>query len=238
MKAVESQFQAGRDSHTVKNLEQIISNNFFDGSDGVLTSASTVVAAAYILASGALNGALAHAVAFGVFGACAAFLFYNFPPATIFLGDSGSTVLGFAIAFLGLRSADSHPTALSRVLFAVLVAALPLLDASLAVIRRIYGGASPFHGDRRHLYDLMLARRWSSRRVALACCGITVLMCGVAELAMRHRSIDSLWLPAVSVGALLLLSIRLGALHGNMTHSRGPDSAGTAPRGNKTAGLA
>ena len=75
--------------------------------------------------------------------------------------DSGSSMLGFATALLGLafcRETGPAKSALTLILFSVLVAALPLIDAGVAILRRTRQRASPLYGDRRHFYDLLLAR--------------------------------------------------------------------------------
>lgn len=212
--------------------------NFLDGSDGVLACSAAVMAAAYLLTPGALAGAFSHLLACVLLGASVGFLLYNFPAARIFMGDSGSTTLGFGIAFLGFRSLRSRPATVPMMLFPLFVAALPLLDALLAVIRRTRRGASPLQGDRLHSYDLLLARGWSSRRVALVCCGVTAGMSAMANIAARSSRGDFLWIPAAGVGALLFVSIRLGALRSEPVNSQGPNAASLKPRGNQTAGLA
>lgn len=76
--------------------------NFLDGMDGLAAGITMVIALGYALFPGVALGALGYAVAWSLQGACAGLLFFNFPPAKIFMGDSGSTVLGFSVAFLGL----------------------------------------------------------------------------------------------------------------------------------------
>ncbi len=186
--------------------------NFLDGSDGVASGAAGIIAAAYIALPAAASSPFGHAVAWGVAGACAGFLIFNFPPAKIFMGDSGSTALGFAIAFLGLNFYRSDGIASPSLLFPVWVAALPLLDALLAVIRRLHARVSAFNGDRRHSYDLMLARGWSAGRVACACYGITAGLAAVGWMAARTGSARLFLFSAPVLGALVLAAIRMGSL--------------------------
>lgn len=180
-----------------------------------------VIAGAYVALPGAVGDPFVLAVAWSVVGTCVGFLLFNFPPATIFLGDNGSNFLGFGIAFLGLDFYRSS-TAIGapRYFFPVLVAALPLLDAALAVIRRLRNLRSPFYGDRFHIYDLLLARGWSSRRVALACYGITFALAVGGWLGMRGGVTRSLVILAVSMCALLVGAIRLGALRRSLAVRR------------------
>jgi UDP-N-acetylmuramyl pentapeptide phosphotransferase/UDP-N-acetylglucosamine-1-phosphate transferase len=193
--------------------------NFLDGADGLAAGVAGIIAAAYIAFPGAAANPFAGAVAWSLLGACAGFLFFNFPPAKIFLGDSGSTVLGFGVAFLGLDFYRWNPAIGARWLFPLVVAGLPLLDAALAVIRRLKSGASPFHGDRRHFYDLLLARGWSPRSVALVCYGITSALAVGGWFGVRAGPARFSAISALSLGGLVAAAIRLGALRGTTTQT-------------------
>jgi len=192
--------------------------NFLDGSDGLASGVAGIIAAAYVaLPAGSPFG---HAVAWSLAGACAAFLIFNFPGAKLFMGDSGSTALGFTIAFLGINLYRSVGAAGPSLLFPLWVAALPLLDAILAVIRRLLGRASIFYGDRKQIYDLMLARGWSARRVAFACYGITAGLAVVGWMAVRTGSARFYLFSAPILAALVLAAIRLGSLEAGQREAR------------------
>jgi UDP-N-acetylmuramyl pentapeptide phosphotransferase/UDP-N-acetylglucosamine-1-phosphate transferase len=145
---------------------------------------------------------------------CLAFLAFNFPPRTsIFMGDSGSTVLGFTIAFLGLDSCRVHSSTASSLAFPLVVAAFPLLDAGLAILRRLLSNKSPFHGDRAHFYDLLLARGWSARTTALSCYAINSLFVTLALLDQRSARFAPIgWLSLIASAGFCALGIRLGSL--------------------------
>lgn len=137
---------------------------------------------------------------------------FNFAPARIFMGDSGSTTLGFTVAFLALAFCRSSGGTTHSLAFPLLVAALPLFDAGLAVVRRLRDAASPFYGDRRHLYDLLLARGWSSRKVALVSYSVTAAMGAIGWIGLRLDP-ERLWLlAALSFAALFVAALRLGSL--------------------------
>ena len=129
--------------------------------------------------------------------------------------DSGSSMLGFASALLGLafcRETGPAKSALTSILFSVLVAALPLIDAGVAILRRMRQRASPLYGDRRHFYDLLLARGCTARQVALVCYAITggLVIAGwfIVRLEPREALISS-----VLIGcALLAIEVRMGAM--------------------------
>jgi UDP-GlcNAc:undecaprenyl-phosphate/decaprenyl-phosphate GlcNAc-1-phosphate transferase len=156
--------------------------NFLDGSDGLAAGTAAIIASAYICAYGIDARSSGAILGWSLLGASVGFLAYNFPPAKIFMGDSGSTFLGFCIAFLGIDFLSSRPLEPvgTRWIFPILVAAVPIVDGILVVVRRISRGASAFQGDRFHGYDRLLARGWSSRTVAFACYAITLLAAAIA----------------------------------------------------------
>jgi UDP-GlcNAc:undecaprenyl-phosphate GlcNAc-1-phosphate transferase len=188
--------------------------NFLDGSDGLAAGVAGIIAAAYVALPGAAGDPFAVAVAWSLLGASAGFLLFNFPPANIFLGDSGSTVLGFGVAFLGLDFYRSGSAISTRWFFPFFVAGLPLLDALLAVIRRLRSRGSPVYGDRAHFYDLLLARKRSSRRVALFCYLITFMLATGGWLGVRGGLARFSVIFVLTFGALLAAAIRLGSLRG------------------------
>jgi len=147
--------------------------NFLDGSDGIAGGVAALVALGYAAMYATPTTSAGGAVAWSLLGACLGFLVYNFPPARIFMGDSGSTMLGFLIAFLSLDFYRVHHHIGSHWLLPLVFAALPLMDFFLAVIRRLRKRVSPFAGDRGHFYDLLLDRGWSSIHVALGAYAVT-----------------------------------------------------------------
>jgi UDP-GlcNAc:undecaprenyl-phosphate/decaprenyl-phosphate GlcNAc-1-phosphate transferase len=197
------------------------SANFLDGSDGIAAGTFAIVGISYVaVAKSAAVGQLASSIAFGLASACIAFCFFNFPPASVFLGDSGSTVLGFCVAFLALHSTRSPHPAAPLALLPLVIAGLPLVDCALAVIRRVKSGASIMLGDRRHIYDLLLDRGWSPRRVALACYGITAALAMMAWLSLRNGFRCFVVASGLSLAGLAILAIRLGSLRSDQRGTR------------------
>ncbi|MFZ0523345.1 MAG: MraY family glycosyltransferase [Candidatus Acidiferrales bacterium] len=195
---------------------RVFAFNFLDGADGLAAGVTSVIAFAYILFPGGALGPIGYALAWSLLGASAAFLVFNFPPAKIFMGDSGSSALGFSVSFLSLdfiaskgANATAAPTAL---IFPLLVAALPLADAVFAILRRLESGRSPFQGDRRHFYDLLLAAGWAARRVAITCYLLTALLAGLAWLATQGNRKQTLLLGMAAAVALLCAGVWLGLL--------------------------
>jgi UDP-GlcNAc:undecaprenyl-phosphate/decaprenyl-phosphate GlcNAc-1-phosphate transferase len=192
--------------------------NFLDGSDGLAAGIAGVAALAYIFLPGGMETGFGSGIAWSLLGACAGFLLFNFPPARIFMGDSGSTVLGFSISFLALDFYRVNPGVGSHLFFPILVAALPLLDAILAVLRRTRNGGSPLSGDRHHYCDLLLARGWSARRVLLAGVGISAAFSVVGWFGLRCSLAQAGLLAAISTVALFVWIVRLGSLRASEEH--------------------
>jgi UDP-GlcNAc:undecaprenyl-phosphate/decaprenyl-phosphate GlcNAc-1-phosphate transferase len=195
----------------------INSFNFLDGADGLCAGVAGIIAAAYLILPGFTLSFLGSTVAWSLLGVSAGFLVSNFPPADIFLGDSGSTVLGFGIAFLAFdfyraNATTVHSPALA---FPLLTAALPLLDGTLAVLRRLHEKRSPLNGDRRHFYDLLLELGWSPRKVTLTVYALTAAMCVIAWMVLKCDFTQALLLSGASVGTLVVAMVRLGSLRSN-----------------------
>jgi UDP-GlcNAc:undecaprenyl-phosphate GlcNAc-1-phosphate transferase len=189
--------------------------NFLDGADGIAAGVAAIIAIGYIARPNMVASALEHSIAWCLLGACAGFLLFNFPPANVFMGDSGSSMLGFAIALLGLafyQHSGPVKLELSPILFSMLVAALPLFDACLAVLRRLRSRSSPLYGDRRHFYDLLLARGWSARQVALICYVVTAGLVCAAWFILWLGGREALVASALVGCSLFAMEVRLGAL--------------------------
>lgn len=161
--------------------------NFLDGSDGLAAGVSGMIGLGYILVDGGTKGSLVGIVAWALLGGCLGFLVFNLPPARIFLGDSGSTSLGFIVAFLGLDFHSGNSTAGSTWLLPLVFAGVPLTDFALTIWRRLRRHEPLFCGDREHYYDLLLQRGWSPRHVALWTYAASGALTGAGVMLHRLR---------------------------------------------------
>jgi UDP-GlcNAc:undecaprenyl-phosphate/decaprenyl-phosphate GlcNAc-1-phosphate transferase len=188
--------------------------NFLDGADGLAAGITATIALGYAALPGMGLTAFGYAVACSLLGACVGFLAFNFPPAKIFMGDSGSTVLGFCVAFLGLDFIGHRggSDAARSVLFPFLIAGLPILDALIVVARRMMKGRSPLRGDRGHFYDFLLAAGWTARRVAISCYLLTGVLGVLGWFAMQGGSRRLLILGAGIFAGLVVSALRFGAM--------------------------
>jgi UDP-GlcNAc:undecaprenyl-phosphate/decaprenyl-phosphate GlcNAc-1-phosphate transferase len=185
--------------------------NFWDGSDGLAAGFAAIAAIAFFSALHRSDRP-AIALACSTAAGCIGFLAFNLPPAKIFMGDSGSTLLGFCLAFLTCDFYRSNRMTLSVATFPVFVCALPLLDAGLAIIRRLRNARAPVLGDRSHFYDLLLARGWSGRAVALTSFATTWILAVLGWLCWWTGQAVLAAVGVLVILALLLTAVRLGAL--------------------------
>lgn len=148
--------------------------NLIDGVDG-LASGVGVFAALTAMAAGMMQGNYGLVMATApLAGALLGFLRYNFSPASIFLGDSGSYVVGFLLGCYGLLWSQKAATLLGMT--APLIAlAIPLMDVGLSVVRRYLRGQPVFGADRGHIHHKLLAKGWTVRRSVLVLYGVTGL---------------------------------------------------------------
>jgi len=145
--------------------------NFLDGLDALAGGVVLVAGVAFAALVPGGTRDLATAVAAGVAG----FLVYNRPPARVYLGDGGAYLLGAALAvLLALEWSPTHRRAVS--VAAVTFVVLPASEVAFAVVRRLRGRAGVTRGDRRHPYDLVVARGCSAGRAAFAYVGTEVLL--------------------------------------------------------------
>jgi UDP-GlcNAc:undecaprenyl-phosphate/decaprenyl-phosphate GlcNAc-1-phosphate transferase len=140
--------------------------NLLDGIDGLAAGAALFATLAMLgvaISSDQMTTAL---MLTAVAGATAAFLRYNFNPASIFLGDSGSLFLGFTLSVLAIESSQKSAAAFA-VAVPIVSLGVPVLDTMVVVFRRLVSGRPVFSGDRRHIHHMLLARGLSVRQVAM-----------------------------------------------------------------------
>jgi UDP-GlcNAc:undecaprenyl-phosphate/decaprenyl-phosphate GlcNAc-1-phosphate transferase len=185
--------------------------NLLDGMDGLAAGTTAVVAAGLIPLFSMFDGGHAAALAWSLLGICLAMVAYNYPPARIFMGDSGSTLLGILLAFLFLDWVRIHPDSRSS-LAPLLFVSVPVIDAALAILRRLRARTSPFYGDRRHFYDLLLRRGWPVQKVLWASYAATGAVVLIGWLCLLDVVELRLAAPIV-ITCLLVGGFLLGSLH-------------------------
>ncbi len=156
--------------------------NLLDGLDG-LAAGSALFSGVVLLIGAILNHDPRVAMlALLLVGTVVGFLRFNFNPATIFLGDSGSLLLGFLLSAFALLGAQKSTT-LVAVAIPVVSFGLPILDTAIAVVRRFLSGQPLFRGDLQHIHHRLLGRGFSHREVVILLYGVTAAF-GLVSLSL------------------------------------------------------
>ena len=179
--------------------------NLIDGVDGLATGSALFSSLVLLTVSLIQGNALVAVIALVLTGALAGFLRYNFNPASIFLGDSGSLFVGFALATLSVQGSQKASTAVA-VAIPILAFGLPVVDTTVAIARRFLSRKPIFQGDREHIHHMLLERGWSQRRVALVLYGVSALFGLLAMLFVNSgNSLTAVVLFVVGVAVVLAL---------------------------------
>jgi UDP-GlcNAc:undecaprenyl-phosphate/decaprenyl-phosphate GlcNAc-1-phosphate transferase len=165
----------------------INSLNLLDGIDGLATTIGIILCAAITIMA-AYFGQTAVAIVAAVFaGALVGFLKFNFPPASIFLGDAGSMLIGLVVGSLAIAASLKGPATVAMAA-PLAIWSLPMFDSFVAILRRKLTGRSIYATDRGHLHHRLMARFGKNTRVlgfVAVCCAVT---CGGALISMFMKN--------------------------------------------------
>jgi len=180
--------------------------NLIDGIDGLAAGIAAIAGTVLFISAwrnGLMGPAMLAAVAVGV---CAGFLPHNFPPAKIFMGDAGATLLGFTLGASALTGGGKNVAFIS-LLIPILALAVPLLDVVGAVVRRSSRGASIFEADQRHVHHFLLSLGIGQRRT-LFLLYLTTAVLGAIGLTLSGGPRTAAWLIGVLLGLGVLLVLK------------------------------
>jgi UDP-GlcNAc:undecaprenyl-phosphate GlcNAc-1-phosphate transferase len=183
--------------------------NLIDGLDGLAAGSALFSTLVFFVVSLVVHSSLGALMSVTLAGAILGFLRFNFSPATIFLGDSGSLFIGFMLSALALASSQKAPTFVA-VAIPVVSFGLPILETMLSILRRIISGRPIFTADREHIHHKLLQMGFSHRQVVI------VLYAVSAVFAML--SLFLLWPTGSTVGLVLAVvgtGVWLGVQHLN-----------------------
>ena len=157
--------------------------NFTDGADGLAAGVCTIAAATLAIIALSLNRDAAGVLAALTAGAALGFLWHNFHPASIFMGDAGSNLLGLMLACVAIQGV-LKTAAVVALFFPLLILAVPALDATFVVAKRIKYRRPVYSADRWHFHHRFANIGFSQRRTVLYLYGWTLSLAALA-LAMR-----------------------------------------------------
>jgi UDP-GlcNAc:undecaprenyl-phosphate GlcNAc-1-phosphate transferase len=185
----------------------VISNafNLIDGIDGLAAGSALFSTVAVLLVSLWERNILVSLLAVGMAGALVGFLRFNFTPATIFLGDSGSLFVGFTLSALSLAGTQTQRSStLAAVAIPLVAFGLPIADTTLAVIRRFLNGRPVFSADREHIHHKLLQKGFTQRQAVIVLYGVSGAL-GLLSLLLLspNGKIIAIALLVVGIGVCL-----------------------------------
>lgn len=176
--------------------------NLIDGVDGLAAGSALFSTLVVFVLSLFTANHLVSFLAVVLAGATLGFLRFNFNPASIFLGDSGSLFIGFTLSALALAGSQKAPTIIA-VAIPLVSCGLPIMDVAIAVVRRFLRGKPLFRGDREHIHHKLLKRGLSQREVVFILYGVSAGF-GLLSLALLHGAgIIALVLVVIGMGVCI-----------------------------------
>ena len=202
--------------------------NLIDGLDGLATGVSAIICAALAVTLAQAAEPFGLCIGLALLGALLGFLPFNFPPARIFLGDTGALFAGYMLALLSLEG-YRQVTVITFVV-PLLALAVPIIDTGLSILRRARTGVNPFRADRLHIHHRLLARGGSPRRAVLHFYFLTTCF---AFIAVSFTNLQG-YVAAICLLIVLLLTLRLLANLGVLSFPvEEPGARGGSPGGNE-----
>ena len=195
--------------------------NLIDGLDGLACGVSTISSLTMLVISLAVADGPVAIIMAALAGGCIGFLPYNLNPAKIFMGDTGSTFLGFILAVMSIQGLFKFYTIIS---FAVpfLMLGLPIFDTCFAFIRRIAHGQSPMHADRSHVHHRLIDMGFNQKQ-AVAVLYIISAILGLCAVVLTTSG-------ELKAMLLLLALCAAGAVSGRIFLANNGKKRGELPR--------
>ncbi len=174
--------------------------NLIDGLDGLAAGVSTIALLTLAAMAAIMGNVFVLAIALLLAASSSGFLFYNFHPAKIFMGDTGSLFLGFMISVLALLGFKN--VAFVSLVIPIIMLGVPISDTFFAIVRRLLNKQPPFSPDKSHLHHRLMSIGFTHRQTVLIIYGIAAMF-GLAAIIF---SMAKLW------GAILLIAVLLIAI--------------------------
>ena len=177
--------------------------NLIDGLDGLAAGISSIASLCLMILSipNYPQGAFLTAI---LAGSCMGFLPYNFNPASIFMGDTGSTFLGFTLGITSVMGLLKGYT-VATIFIAVLVLGLPIFDTSFAILRRLAAGKPIMAPDRGHLHHRLVDKGYSQKQAVVTLYGISGIL-GLSAIAFFNRDFKFVVVIFILMGGLFFFT--------------------------------
>ncbi|MBN2842303.1 MAG: undecaprenyl/decaprenyl-phosphate alpha-N-acetylglucosaminyl 1-phosphate transferase [Sedimentisphaerales bacterium] len=184
--------------------------NFMDGMDGLASGVSMIICLC-LAALGFINGNYTDAImAISLAGALAAILVFNYHPASIFLGDSGSQLTGLLIGILSLRILSLNAVFMLPVAYTML--SLPVLDTMMSILRRFSTFRPIYQGDLSHIHHCVRARGLNVRAAAWVLWLVASIGCVISLSSVFLNHFVAFALSSVYLAGCVYLAVKIGCL--------------------------
>jgi UDP-GlcNAc:undecaprenyl-phosphate/decaprenyl-phosphate GlcNAc-1-phosphate transferase len=180
--------------------------NLVDGLDGLAAGSALFSTVVVVVVSLTTQRTLVSLLGLALAGAICGFLRYNFNPATIFLGDSGSLFLGFSLSVLSMAGASKSSTLVS-VAIPIVSFGLPIMETGFSIARRWLSGQPLFLADRHHIHHKLLERGFSQRQVVVILYGVCAVFALLSTLLL-YQGIPAIGLVLLIVGAGVWIGVQ------------------------------
>ncbi|MEZ6087579.1 MAG: MraY family glycosyltransferase [Pirellulaceae bacterium] len=182
--------------------------NLIDGADGIASTVGSIICGGLAVIAFSRGSFVEGTVAVALAGSLLAFLNYNRPPASIFLGDSGSMLIGLIVGTLAIWTNTKESTAIA-VIIPIAVLSVPLFDSTIAILRRLLTGRSIYAADRAHLHHVLKAfldRKGYSQAWMLVIVSILTVIpvAGATASVLLGRAEIALVATAIVLGGLVV----------------------------------
>jgi UDP-GlcNAc:undecaprenyl-phosphate GlcNAc-1-phosphate transferase len=179
--------------------------NLMDNMDGLAAGVTAIAAGMFFILAASQELILVSSLAAALCGATLGFLRYNFSPASTFMGDAGSLVIGFILAVLSIKLEFPAQSTVVTWAIPLLVLAIPIFDTSLVTFTRLRERRSPFQGGKDHTSHRIAQMGLSHRRTVVVMYGLAIVM-GLLALAISQVA-TSVALGLIVVAAVLALGL-------------------------------
>ncbi len=178
--------------------------NLIDGLDGLAAGISLITCTVLCSIAVYMQRPVMAVLMLGLIGSLVGFLFYNFNPAKIFLGDCGSLFLGFMVGSASVVTSHKTSTLLALAL-PVLALGVPIFDTLFSMLRRLAERRSMFAPDRGHIHHRLLSRGLGHRRVVLLLYAVSVAACGFGLLMVFTQDVVQVAMFALAIAFLVFV---------------------------------
>ena len=183
--------------------------NLIDGLDGLAAGVATISSLSLLFVAakfGYTNIIILSAI---VAGSCLGFLPFNFNPAKIFMGDTGSLFLGFMLAAISIEGVMKSVATIAIVV-PILILGVPIFDTTFAIFRRLLNGQSIMSADKGHLHHRLLKRGYSQKKTVLILYGISASFGLFAIMVAKANSRQAVYLSVGLFFVTVLIAIKVG----------------------------